>query len=948
MLEESLSVTTLVGQGQFKTALSILRQHQVEASGSISGAERLLLAELFERTGHLADARTQLLALKKAPQLTESERARYFLVEGLLSKQLGHLEDSIRWFQRACQLSERAGSPELLSWCRIRLLNVQADLDGAELDAAILSNLRISVERAAVSSLSIAQQIFLAEYSAKRGDLDASRHYSDVAESLLSSFPNVWLRGLLDLHESCLNYLNGDFLDSLTAARNALAASVESGHVLTGVIAQADMAAAYLAVGQPARARSCLLSALQRCGREEQVWGLVLETLAEAQLLSDDLAGCSVSLETAHDLSARHSQSRSAWHRTWNLRTEARLLQRRGRWRESLELIRNAGLRDHPDSRSFPRIQIEMLEALALAKLHRPGEARELLRQFVQDSLVTSRRGHSVTLVAPAALLAVAGGKAQALSLCVHALRVVGATAEAGGLVEIADQLVELVGGSQAGSIEELSRTESACPLWRPTSITCHLGTSTAVPPSVGSDSSEVGVLVVSLADLVADPRALGEEALRCLASMGWIRSGAVIQSSGSESRTVVNFSSEVPVEFSNHQASQVVSDSVKVELGSKQAHNYELLLSPGATPLAAARCYGFARLVASARRTKVRDHETHSVVECDPTLQQMDDGEGLFRSPAMLALLVSARRVARLGVTVLLTGESGTGKEVVARIIHRASGAPQDAYVAFNCATVPRDMVDSQLFGYRRGAFTGAVQGFRGVIEAADGGTLLLDEVGELPLEIQPKLLRLLDSGEVQALGEAAPRRLKLRVVAATNADLEKLVQEGRFREDLFYRLNVVRFRLPPLRERREEIEPLISMFLAKYSAEFGKHGISLTQAAREHLLLFSWPGNVRELSHEVRRLVALCDSESVVGVPALDARIRGKEHGTTQTFMPGWPSVTVRIDRPLHEIAKEIEGAAIAHAIEASNGRLDLAAERLGLSRKGLYLKRQRLGFL
>jgi len=152
--------------------------------------------------------------------------------------------------------------------------------------------------------------------------------------------------------------------------------------------------------------------------------------------------------------------------------------------------------------------------------------------------------------------------------------------------------------------------------------------------------------------------------------------------------------------------------------------------------------------------------------------------------------------------------------------------------------------MVDSQLFGYRRGAFTGAVQGFRGVIEAADGGTLLLDEVGELPLEIQPKLLRFLDSGEVQALGEAGPRRLKVRVVAATNADLEKLVQEGRFREDLFYRLNVVRFRLPPLRERREEIEPLISMFLSKYSAEFGKHGISLSQAAREHLLLFSWPG--------------------------------------------------------------------------------------------------------
>jgi DNA-binding NtrC family response regulator len=295
-----------------------------------------------------------------------------------------------------------------------------------------------------------------------------------------------------------------------------------------------------------------------------------------------------------------------------------------------------------------------------------------------------------------------------------------------------------------------------------------------------------------------------------------------------------------------------------------------------------------------------------------------------------------------------LLTGESGTGKEVVANIIHRASGAPQDAFVAFNCATVPRDMVDSQLFGYRRGAFTGAVQGFKGVISEADGGTLLLDEVGELPLETQPKLLRFMDSGEVQSLGEAVPRRLRVRVIAATNADLETLVQEGRFREDLYYRLNVVRFRLPPLRERREEIEPLVSMFLSKYSAEFGKHNVRLSEAAREHLLLYSWPGNVRQLSHEVRRLVALSESDSILDVRDLDSRLRGESAHPPQLPAPGSRCITIRIDRPLAEINQEIESAAIADAIEATNGRLDLAAERLGLSRKGLYLKRQRLGFL
>jgi DNA-binding NtrC family response regulator len=220
------------------------------------------------------------------------------------------------------------------------------------------------------------------------------------------------------------------------------------------------------------------------------------------------------------------------------------------------------------------------------------------------------------------------------------------------------------------------------------------------------------------------------------------------------------------------------------------------------------------------------------------------------------------------------------------------------------------------------------------------------LDEVGELPLETQPKLLRFLDSGEVQALGEAMPRKLKVRIVAATNADLETLVDCGRFREDLYYRLNVVRFRLPPLRERREEILPLVSFFLSRYSLEFGKHDIQLSDAAREHLLLYSWPGNVRQLSHEIRRLVALSDSDSIIDVQALDSRVRGGRGEPIVPSISGSRSVTVRVDRKLAEAIREVENAAIADALESAAGRLDVAARRLGLSRKGLYLKRQRLG--
>ena len=946
MSEDEGEVNELIAQGRFLEAIARHNHGVPVANQNMSTSGRLVLAELLERTGRLGEARNHLAVLKKSTRLSESERTRFLLLEGLLSKQMGHLEDAIGAFERAYRLAERAGAVELLCWCQLRLLAVSADFDGASLDASLLSSLRSNVERAAVPSVSIAHQIFLAEYHAKRNDLDASRHHSEIAESVLSSFSNLWLRGLLDLHQSCLSYLEGNYLDSLVAAKRALDTSGRSGHLLTRLIALADMAAAYLAVGQPARAKACLSCALGQSDSEEQIFGLLLETLAEAQLISEDLAGCSKSLKEARDLSARLSQSRSAWHRVWNLRTEARLLQRQGRWRESLSLIRSTAPRGSADSKSFAKAQIETVEALALAKLGESEEARGVIQRFVQESLLAPRSHQGSILAASITLAAIAEGKEQALADCAHALRVVGATGETSGLVELVGQLVELVAG-RTSLVDPLDSGDTS-PLWRPTSVVCHLATSSGILPCLKTDSDGLPPFLGSLADLATDPQALGEETLRCLVSMKWIGSGAVVESLEEETRIVVSFDSYLQGRPFKHDTWESSTGCIEIWLGSKQSRRYELRICPRESALATARCHGLARLVASL--SHLTDQESISAGAAGSPQERLETGfgEGLFRSPAMLSLLASAERVAPLDITVLLTGESGTGKEVVARFVHRASGAPQNAFVAFNCSTVPRDMLDSQLFGYRRGAFTGAVQGFKGVICAAEGGTLMLDEVGEFPLETQSKLLRFLDSGEVQALGEATPRRLRVRVIAATNADLENLVQQGRFREDLYYRLNVVRFRLPPLRERREEIEPLVAMFLSKYSTEFGKHSIRLSEAAKEHFLLYSWPGNVRQLSHEVRRLVALSDSGSMIDVHDLDSRLRGQLEGPQPLSAPGGRCITVRIDRKISEIVEEIEGAAIADAIEETRGRLDLAAKRLGLSRKGLYLKRQRLGFL
>ena len=207
----------------------------------------------------------------------------------------------------------------------------------------------------------------------------------------------------------------------------------------------------------------------------------------------------------------------------------------------------------------------------------------------------------------------------------------------------------------------------------------------------------------------------------------------------------------------------------------------------------------------------------------------------------------------------MLITGESGTGKDLVARAIHAGSPRRAAMFLPYNCTSATRELADSQLFGHRRGSFTGAVADQPGVLRTAVGGTLFLDEVGDLPIDVQPKLLRFLEQGEVLPVGETRPTRVDVRVVAATNADLEQRVSDGKFREDLFYRLSVIRIHVPPLRDRREEIPHLSTFFLREASERLGKPGVRLSPDTLDLFDAFSWPGNVRQLRNEVQRAVAM-----------------------------------------------------------------------------------------
>jgi DNA-binding NtrC family response regulator len=309
--------------------------------------------------------------------------------------------------------------------------------------------------------------------------------------------------------------------------------------------------------------------------------------------------------------------------------------------------------------------------------------------------------------------------------------------------------------------------------------------------------------------------------------------------------------------------------------------------------------------------------------------------------SPAMQRVVEQIQRMQGNDLTVLITGESGTGKDLVARAIHAGSPRRGSMFLPYNCTSATRELADSQLFGHRRGSFTGAVADQPGVLRTAVGGTLFLDEVGDLPLDVQPKLLRFLEQGEVLPVGDTRPQRVDVRVVAATNADLEQRVADGKFREDLFYRLSVIRMHVPPLRERREEIPHLSTFFVREASERLGKPGVRLSPETLDLFDAFEWPGNVRQLRNEVQRAVAMASPGGVIGPDLLSPVFAAGAERSLGGLSRARPRRT-NLSSAVENLERELIEGALAHAA----GNISETARALGLTRRGLYLKMQRLG--
>jgi Nif-specific regulatory protein len=305
--------------------------------------------------------------------------------------------------------------------------------------------------------------------------------------------------------------------------------------------------------------------------------------------------------------------------------------------------------------------------------------------------------------------------------------------------------------------------------------------------------------------------------------------------------------------------------------------------------------------------------------------------------SAPMKSLIAQLDKVVDTRVTVLIEGETGVGKELIAASVHYRSRRRDKLFVGQNCAAMPENLLESELFGHKKGAFTGAHEEKKGLFEIADGGTLFLDEVTEMPLSLQSKLLRVLQEGEIRPVGATQERRVDVRIVAATNRNLEKEVSEGRFREDLYYRLKVFPLRVPPLRERREDIPLLATAFLARYSTELGKPAGGFSQQAMELIQAYDWPGNVRELQNEVQRLVIQIDTGGFVTPELLSPRVRQVE-GMMERVRPAKGT--------LKEMMDQLERWLLIEALREHQNNKTAAAKSLGITREGLHKKLRSFG--
>ncbi|MBI4266454.1 MAG: sigma 54-interacting transcriptional regulator [Acidobacteria bacterium] len=831
-----------------------------------------------------------------------SARSTCELIIGLAQRRGGAFEKAITHFGRAIQLAIEAGNENQIAWGYLHLFRLLVEIQPHEAALTTLREVRRHVTRAGDAHAVAYMHNSIALIEGSTGRLDEARRHLRISDSLIEGHPNAWLSQVCALSRFCVAFLASDYA---TAARY-----LEEGRRFLPLIGSDYLGTVFdCNEGHTALVRGRFQKAeniLRRVVESSHTYSVLgaLDGLARLYLATNRLDDCEVTLGQIDSFVAADSRLQTGLTSRCAAITRVKLSLRKGSWDTALSEMSKALAKAAAVNDESMMSALAFLKAEVLSATGRFREAANSLLVATQTApLLPERRAefhYSTAAVLKHARSALTGLINQrALSIWKQA----------------GDRLGPAENGRGPHTYENPS----------------DLSELMKIPAEVPSDLRSVAVanVLANVFDLATSPALMGSELVNVI--------------------RILKCSPKVALEEHPRDARGIVpiSDEYAVPLGEHRGKRFTLVCRVPDDPLHSVVLGDVLRLAqASLALERFRqDERSRAAIWPEPPVEEQ--AGALFLAEEMQTLLATARRIAPTTVPVLLTGETGTGKEVLARTIHAYSTRASAAFLPFNCSGVPKDMLDAQLFGHRRGAFTGAVDHFPGVIRTAAGGTLFLDEIGETTLDVQPKLLRFLDSGEIHPVGEARPLRVDVRVIAATNADLDALVAQGRFREDLFYRLNIVRLHLPPLRERRVEIPALANHYLQKYAQEYRKGPLRLAEETMEYLVLYRWPGNVRQLANEMRRMAALAEAGAVLMPEHVSPEIAASRRTVPASERALDPTeVVVRLDQPVPAAIQHLERAMIQYALRKCGGSMEETARLLGLSRKGLYLKRLRYG--
>ena len=899
-------VEASIRTGLFARALGRLDTEAINLRRIDSFRFDTIRAELLYHTGHVASASDLATNLLNNVTLPADLSARLTYVAAMTAFESARFVDSLDYITQSLRIAESALDPRLLATAQLGLLRLVADAHTATVP--LLSDVRRAVARSGDPHLMIALRLHFARVEASRQSPQESKRHLVAASDLLQRLPNMWLDGRIHLGLSIVGTLTGDLQEAIEEAQLAIQCAARSGHSRTELAGLVNLSHALQFVGRLDEARRSIDLVLSKSGEDVEITVAALDSLAGLLIGEGHLEAGGETLHKVDRLLATMPPAlHSRWAESTVCQTRVRLLQASGAWKKADSEL-TAAIRAAVEQRdTYWEGRFRLLKLQGLVALGELDEAGELLARL--------------------------GLQPTTLDTFIQRNRIVGFAAIAAGRSESGLELVRRADRVALASGNTNTRLQFK------KALTCGQGEhrrSHFAPAPADLETA------VALIELGGHPHILAQEALAVIDAAGCARAVALIATGANGPRVI---------ELSGWDEQAALAAARKpglcdvVPLGDYRDEPWHLVVDP--RPGLEHRCALIAirKLVATGLTLDRYRRDQQQRAALWPAEALDDDPESVWASAQTSEVLSVARRIAPTTLSILVTGETGTGKEMLARAIHRASDRADRPMLPFNCTAVPREMIESQLFGYRKGAFTGADTSFAGVIRSAAGGPLFLDEIADVPLEVQPKLLRFMETHEIHPLGEPQPIKVDVRVIAATNARLEQLVADGRFREDLFYRLNVVRLKLPPLRERREEIPPLADHYLRKYGEELKKGRLTLSDEMLEYLLLYAWPGNLRQLANEVRRMVAMAEPDSTLTPAQLSPEIQASRR-TIPALPTADPEVRVRIDQPLPAAVQILEQTMVKSALDRTHGRVEEAARMLGISRKGLFLKRRRWG--